>query len=90
MSNFWRSHDLPLINCEKELDLSCSKECIISEISITPTVPPDPDPNPHVQEMAATQATGATFHINNVKSNYIKFFENLKQGFKRTISWSKY
>ena len=27
-----------LINCEIELDLSCSKGCIISEISITPEV----------------------------------------------------
>ena len=29
-SNFWRSLDLPLINCKMELDLSWSKEFIIS------------------------------------------------------------
>ena len=27
-SNFWRALDLPLINCEKELEFSWSKECI--------------------------------------------------------------
>ena len=28
LSNFWRSLDLPLINCEIELDLSLSRSCI--------------------------------------------------------------
>ena len=46
------------------------------------------------------QKTGATFQINNAKlyllvvtlsiDNNIKFLENIKQGFKRTISWNKY
>ena len=30
LSNFWRFLDLPLINCEVELDLSWTKDCIIS------------------------------------------------------------
>ena len=29
LSNFWRSFDLPLINCKLELDLKWSKKCII-------------------------------------------------------------
>ena len=32
---FRGSLDLPLINCEMEIDLSWSKECIIIKISIT-------------------------------------------------------
>ena len=36
LSNSWRYLNLPMINCEIELDLSCSRECIISEISIIP------------------------------------------------------
>ena len=36
LSNFWRSYGFPLINSEIEPDWSWSKECIISEISITP------------------------------------------------------
>ena len=35
LSNFWKSLDLPLINCEIELDLSWSRYCIITEISRT-------------------------------------------------------
>ena len=46
LSNFWRSLDLPLINCEIKLDLSWSKECIISEI--TPAMPGNLDANPPV------------------------------------------
>ena len=32
-SNFWRSHDVLLSNCEIELDLSLSRYCVVSEIS---------------------------------------------------------
>ena len=48
----------------------------------------------------ATTTTSATFQINNAKiyvpvvtfsiNDNIKFLENIKQGFKRTISWNKY
>ena len=37
-STFWRTLNLRLINREKELDLSSSKNCIISEVSRTPEV----------------------------------------------------
>ena len=47
-----------------------------------------------------TATTSATFQINNVKlyvsavtlslNDNIRFLENIKQGFKRTISWNKY
>ena len=48
----------------------------------------------------ATTTTSATFQINNAKiyvpvvtfsvNDNIKFLENIKQVFKRTISWNKY
>ena len=31
LSNIWRSVDLPLINCGIDLDLSCSKNCLLLE-----------------------------------------------------------
>ena len=34
LSNFWRSLDLPSINCEIELDLTWSKYCVIFESNI--------------------------------------------------------
>ena len=100
LSNFWTPLDLPLINCEIELDLEWTKNCVISEIYKTPEVPANPNANPHNPLIQATAATGATFQINNAKLYFpvvtlsikdnIKFLENIKQGFKRTISWNKY
>ena len=94
MSNFWRSFDFPLFNCEREIDFSWSKECI------TPRIPRNPNATPPAQELATTQTTSATFQINNAKlyvpvvtlpiNDNIKFLENIKQGFKRAISWNKY
>ena len=100
MSNFSRSLDLPLVNCEIEYDLSWSKNCIISEISIVPAVPGDWDADPPVLDVAPIQTIGPTLQINNAKlyvsvitlsiNDNIKFLEKMKQGFKRTISWNKY
>ena len=53
LSNFWRFLDLPLINCEIQLDFLWSKECIISEISITPRVVGDSNDNPPVPAVTA-------------------------------------
>ena len=55
--------------------------------------------NPPMQQVA-TQTIGAIFQINNAKlyvsvitlsiNDNFKFLQNIKQGFKRTISWNKY
>ena len=60
----------------------------------------NPNANPPVLAMEAIQKTGAAFQINHPKLNAsvitlsindnIEFLENIKQGFKRTISWNKY
>ena len=91
---------MPLINCEIELDLSCLKECIISEISRIARVPLNPVASLVAQEeVPAIQTTAATFEINNTKlyirvdtlsrNDNIECLENIKQGFRRHISWSK-
>ena len=100
MSNFWRSLDLSLIKSETEINLTWSKKCIISEISITPRIAGNPNARLPVQAREARQTTWATFLINNDKphvpdvtlsiNDNNKFLENMKQGFKRTISWNKY
>ena len=41
LSKFRRSLDLPLINCETEINLRWAKDCIISEISRTAAVAGD-------------------------------------------------
>ena len=96
MNNFCRSLDLHLINCKIELDLTWSKDWMISEISRIAAVaanPPDP-------VRAAVETTRTTFQTNSTKlyahvaslsiNDNIKVLENLKQGFKRTVSWDKY
>ena len=79
LSNFWRLFYLPLINCEVELDLSWTKDCVLIE---------------HCNNI-----TGVNFMITSTKlyvpvvalsKNDMKFLVNIKQGFKRTISWNKY
>ena len=69
------------------------KECMISEILITPRVAGNADVNTPVPEEAAIQITGAMFQINNTKfyvlvvtlfvNDNTKFLENLKQGLKK-------
>ena len=97
-SNFSRSLDLPLINYWIELDLIWTRSCVISEVSIIfREVDPNADP---VEYEVATLRIGATCQINNAKlyvpvvtlsiNGNIKFLENAKQGFKRTIPWNKY
>ena len=71
---------MPLINSETELELSWSKECILSKISRTVTVAVNL-PNP---ARKARETNNAIFQINNAKlyvfvvtlfiNNNIKFF----------------
>ena len=78
----------------------CIIICIILEISITPAVARNPNANPPIPPVAATQTTSAKFQINKAKlyvpvvtlsiNVNIIFLENIKQEFKRTISWNKY
>ena len=65
LSNFWRSLNLPLINCGIELDLTWERNCIITEMSRTFRAV-DPNADPVVYEMTS-QTTGETFQINNAK-----------------------
>ena len=62
LSKFWRFLDLPLINCEIELDLS--RYCVIYVISRTSRAVPNTNP---VRYEVATTTNSATFQINNLK-----------------------
>ena len=59
LNNFWRSLDLPFINCEEELDFRRIRNCIIPEISRTAAVA-------RFQVKAIT-TTSASFEIKNAK-----------------------
>ena len=55
LSNFWRSLHQPFSNCEVGLDLSLTKECTISEISITRIIAGNPNARPPVPDRDATE-----------------------------------
>ena len=57
LSNFLRSLDLLLINCETEIALAWSKACIISEISITAAIVGNPRARPLIQAREARETT---------------------------------
>ena len=69
-----------MINCEIELDLSWTKDCVLIEQNnnITGVHSVITSTTPYVPVV--------TLSIND----NIKFLENIKQGFKRTVSWNKY
>ena len=77
LSNFWRTYEMPLINCEVNLILTWSKDCVITssegegKFTITET------------KLYVPVVTLST-------QDYAKLLQQLKTSFKRTISWNKY
>ena len=97
LSNFWRTLDMPLINCEVSLTLTWSENCVLTDITTQAAVAVQGN-NP--ARSAINAPTNATFQITDTKlyvpvvtlskENDIKLLEQLKSGFKRTIKWNKY
>ena len=77
LSSFWRTLEMPLINCEVELILTWSANCVIIDTNVAEQVPTFTLPETNIYVLAVTLSTQ-----DNIKL--------LKSGFKRTISWNKY
>ena len=96
LSNFWRTLDIPLINCEVSLTLIWSVNCVFTSLEKRLVTAAQGD-NP---EVCDNSPIGATFKITDCKlhvpivtlsaENDKKLLEQLKTGFKRTIKWKKY
>ena len=77
LSNFWRTLEMPLINCEVNLILTQSSTCVITNstgarrFSITDT---------RLYVPVVTLST----------QENTKLLQQLKSGFKRVINWNKY
>ena len=63
LGNFWRSLDIPLINCEITLILSWYKECVLVGRALRNA--PDPQPNPPIA--AIESPTSEKFEITDCK-----------------------
>ena len=92
LSNFWELLDMPLIYCEVSLTLTSSKNCVMTDLIVRIAG------GKNLPAIAAP--TGAKFKITDTKlyvplitlsaENDNKLLEQLKTGFKRTITWNKY
>ena len=96
LGNFWRSLDIPLINCEITLILSWYKKCVLVGKALRNA----PDPQPNLPIAATESPTDAKFEITDCKlfvpvvtlsaENDNKLLEQLKSRFRRSIKWNKY
>ena len=95
LSNFWKTLDMAMIDCEVSLTLTWSKDCVLADL-ITRNGSPNADP-----PVAAINAlTNATFKITDCKlyvpvvtlsaENGNKLLEQVKTEIKRKITWNKY
>ena len=87
LSNFWRSLEIPLINCKVEFSLKWIENCVLTIAELGANAD-------------ATDADGATFKITDAKlyvpvvtlsaEDNIELVKQLKEGFERPVHWNKY
>ena len=77
LSNFWRTLEIPLINCEVNLILSWSKDCVINDSRCA-------------EKFEITETKLYVLVVTLLTQDNAKFFRQLKSGFKRAINWKKY
>ena len=80
LSNFWRTLEIPVINCEVEVILDWPANCVIIYINIDDQVP----------TFTATETNLYVPVANLSTQDNAKLLPQLKSGFKRTINWNKY
>ena len=77
LSNFWRTLEMPLINCEVNLILKWSLTCVITNSNGAGT-------------FAITDTKLYVPVVTLSTRENTKFFQQLKSDFKRVINWNKY
>ena len=77
LSNFWRTLEMPLINCEVNLILTWSKDCVITNST-------------GEGKFAITETKLYVPVVTLSTQDNAKLLQQLKSGFKRTINWNKY
>ena len=80
LSNFWRTFEISLINCEINLILTWPNRCFIIDNPIDNQEPTFTITDTKLYFPVVTLST----------QDNAKLLENLKSGFKRTINWNKY
>ena len=95
LSNFRKTLDIPLINCEINLILTWSGNCVL-----TSKATKDANPDSDLVVVAVNNSMNATFKITDTKLYVLvvtllteddnKLLEQLRPEFKSTIKWNKY
>ena len=76
LNNFWITHEMPLINCEIELILTWSADCVIIYTDVNNQVP--------TFTITETNLYVPIVTLSNQDNS--KLLPQLKNGFKRTIA----
>ena len=77
LSNFWRSLEIPLINCKIRLELNWIKDCILSS----------------TENSAKFKITDAKLHVPIVTLSFkdtVNLKKQQSDGFKRSVYWNSY
>ena len=83
--------NIPLINCEVELILTWSKNCVLADMTTKDAEGNNPAiVAPVVLTFEITDTKLYVPAVTLSKENDTKLLEELKSGFKRTIKWNKY
>ena len=77
LTNFWRTLEMPLINCEVNFILTWSSTCVITNSNGAGT-------------FAITDTKLYVPVVTLSTQENTKFLQQLKSGFKRVINWNKY
>ena len=80
LSNFWRTLETPLINCEVNLILTWSSTCVLIATNVQ-------------NQAAIFEITDTKLYVPVVTlstQENTKFVQQLNSGFKRVINWNKY
>ena len=80
LSIFWRTVEMPLINCEVELILNWSANCVIISTNVAN----------QVSKFTITETNLYAPVVNLSTQDNANLLQQLRSSFKRTISWNKY
>ena len=80
LSNFWRTLEMPLINCEVNLILTWSADCVIIYTDVAN----------HIPTFAITEANLYVPVVTLSTQDNAKVLTQLKSGFKIAISWNRF
>ena len=77
LSKFWRTLEMPLINCEVNLILKWSSTCVITDSA-------------GVRKICKTDERVYVPVVTLSTQENTKLLQQLKSGFKRVTNWNKY